>query len=78
MSKILLLLIMALTGCTSAKVSRSLASGTIGCPTRDIQIRNETVSHNVHNFTAVCDGKEYFCTYMYPNPISCKERPSQK
>ena len=63
-----------LVGCTSARVSRSLASGAIGCPVEEIAITNETVSSGVHNFTATCDSVDYFCTYMYPNPINCKER----
>lgn len=63
-----------LTACTSARVSKSLASGAIGCPVKEITITNETVSSGVHNFTATCDGVDYFCSYMYPNPINCKER----
>lgn len=62
------------SGCTSAVISQSLAAGTIGCQPERIAITNETVNSGVHNFTASCDGKDYFCTYMYPNPISCKER----
>ena len=63
-----------LMGCTSARVSRSLASGAVGCPPNEIEIIDETVNSGVHNFTARCNGVDYFCTYMYPNPISCKER----
>jgi len=75
MRKILIAALCALVmGCTSARISRSLASGAIGCPVKDIKISNETVSSGVHNFTATCDGVDYFCTYMYPNPTSCKER----
>jgi len=66
---------MVIVGCTSAKISRSLASGAIGCPVKDIAISNETVGSGVHNFTATCGGVDYYCTYMYPNPTSCKERP---
>ncbi len=62
-----------LSGCTSAKISKSLASGAIGCPVNEITISNETVGSGVHNFTATCGGVDYFCTYMYPNPTSCKE-----
>jgi len=68
------LLCLLLIGCTSAKISRSLASGTVGCPPDDIAIANETVSSGVHNFTATCRGVDYYCTYIYPAPISCKER----
>lgn len=67
-----------LVGCTSARISRSLASGSIGCPANQIAIANETVHAGVHNFTATCDGVSYFCTYMYPNPISCKAKAELK
>lgn len=59
--------------CTSVTVSQNLASGTIGCSPDEITILDEDVDNTVHTFKAVCRGKEYFCTYMYPNPISCKE-----
>lgn len=72
MKPLILVLCVLLTGCTSAKISRSLASGTVGCPVDEITITNETVSSGVHNFTATCRGVDHFCTYMYPNPISCK------
>lgn len=71
-NSLILVLCILLTGCTSAKISRSLASGTVGCPVDEIAISNETVSSGVHNFTATCRGVDHFCTYMYPNPISCK------
>ena len=61
-------------GCTSARISKSLASGAVGCPTKMIEIEDETAGiEGVHNFTAVCKGVKYYCTYMYPNPISCKQ-----
>jgi hypothetical protein len=63
-----------LGGCTSARISSSLASGSIGCPVEQITIKDETVYRGVHNFTAVCRDVEHYCTYMYPNPISCKKR----
>jgi hypothetical protein len=61
------------TGCTSARVSRSLSSGAIGCPPAEIQITNETATRSVHNFTASCRGKSYQCTYVHPAPIQCTE-----
>ena len=57
---------------TNELVSRSLASGTVGCPADQIQIENETATGRIHNFTAVCKGVRYACTYMHPNPIACK------
>ena len=75
MNKIIIAVVcVLLTACTSARVSKSLASGAIGCPVKEIKITDETVSRGIHNFTATCNGEEYFCSYMYPNPINCKER----
>jgi hypothetical protein len=70
---IIFALCVLLIGCTSARVSRSLASGAIGCPPNEIEMINETVNSGVQNFTVRCNGVYYFCTYKYPNPISCKE-----
>lgn len=64
--------------CTSVTVSQDLASGTIGCSPEEITILNEDVDNTVHTFKAVCKGAEYYCTYMYPNPISCKETNGAK
>lgn len=58
-------------GCTSTKVSQSLASGAIGCPPKDIQIRNETRTRGIQTFEAVCKGQRHACTYNHPN-LSCK------
>jgi hypothetical protein len=69
-----LLICIILTGCTSARISSSLASGTVGCPVDEITITDETVYRGIHNFTATCRGVQHVCTYMYPNPISCKKR----
>lgn len=71
---LIILMLAVMSGCTSAEVSKSLASGSIGCPIKEITIQDETVNNGVHNFTAQCGGIDYFCTYMYPNPISCKQR----
>ena len=73
-----ILLVMAslfiFSGCTSTVISQSLASGALGCPSKEIIISDEDVNSGVHTFMATCNGKDYYCTYMYPNPISCKER----
>jgi len=76
MKKILLVaLAFALPACTSVRVSQNLASGATGCAPEAIVIANEDVDNGVHTFRATCDGRDYYCTYMYPNPISCKEPP---
>lgn len=74
MKKLLLITsVIALVDCTNADISRSLASGAIGCPVDAIEITEETASYNgLHNFTATCAGVKNYCTYFYPNPINCK------
>jgi len=59
---------------TNPEVSRSLASGSIGCSPAEIGISDETSMRGIHNFVAHCKGREYFCTYKYPAPIVCNER----
>lgn len=62
------------SGCTSTNISQALASGPLGCSPKEIVIADETVTGGaVHNFRATCAGVEYLCTYVYPNPISCRE-----
>ena len=70
---LLLVLTFIFTGCTSARLSKSISSGAIGCPVSKITITNEIVSGGVHSFTASCAGKVYHCTYIYSSPTECKE-----
>jgi len=60
-------------GGTNPEISRRLASGAIGCPANEIGIANEEATRGIHTFTAHCRGREYFCTYKYPAPISCSQ-----
>lgn len=62
-----------LFGGKNPEISRRLASGAIGCPDNEIGISNEKASRGVHTFTAHCRGREYFCTYNYPSPITCSQ-----
>lgn len=71
---LLILLSPLLMGSTNPQVSRNLASGAVGCPPSEIGISNETSSRGIHNFSAHCNGIEYFCTYKYPAPIVCNQR----
>lgn len=71
---LVILLSPLLMGSTNPQVSRNLASGAVGCPPSEIGISNETSSRGIHNFTAHCNGVEYFCTYKYPAPIVCNQR----
>lgn len=60
-------------GGNDPEISRRLASGAIGCPANEVGISNEQATRGVHTFTAHCKGREYFCTYNYPAPISCSQ-----
>jgi hypothetical protein len=75
-NKIALILIStSLIGCTSARVSRQLSAGVIGCPSSQIKITNETASMSgMHEFTAECDGRVYVCSYVYGSNTNCHER----
>ena len=59
---------------TNPEVSRRLASGAVGCAPAEIGISDELSSRGIHNFTAHCKGREFFCTYQYPAPITCNQR----
>jgi hypothetical protein len=78
-SKLLLITALALAGCTNEDISKSLASGAIGCPINAIAITEETATiEGLHNFTATCAGVDNYCSYMYPNPINCKFHTGDK
>jgi len=62
-----------LFGGTNPEISRRLASGSVGCPANEVGISNEEAHRGIHTFTAHCRGREYFCTYKYPDPISCSQ-----
>jgi len=69
-----LILFLAVSGCTSARISSQLASGVIGCPPEEIIITNETAGvSGLHNWIAECHGKKYVCSYVYGSTTTCKE-----
>ena len=72
---LILAIVIAVVGCTSARVSRNLASGAIGCPPQEIAIFNETADPigGMHNFEAMCRGKHFICSYQRTTGINCKE-----
>jgi hypothetical protein len=72
---LILMVVIAFVGCTSARVSRNLASGVIGCPPQEIEIFNETAEPigGMHNFEAMCRGKHFICSYQRTTGINCKE-----
>lgn len=71
---IFMALAVILAGCTSARISRDLSSGVIGCPSEDITIVDEeaTIS-GTHTWIAVCDDKRYACSYHTTTGANCKE-----
>lgn len=70
-----MIVLLIVAGCTSARVSRNLSSGAIGCPPQDIEILNETADRDgMHNFEAICKDKHFFCSYHTTAGINCKEQ----
>jgi hypothetical protein len=68
------LAVMGFAGCTSARISRSLSSGVIGCPSDEITIIDERASASgTHEWIAECRGKRYICSYVYGSNTNCKE-----
>ena len=67
-----MLLASVIAGCTSARISRNLSSGAIGCPSQEIQITNETAGiEGTHNWTAVCKGQTFICSYHTTTGANC-------
>lgn len=63
---------MGLFGCTSARISRSLSSGAIGCPAKQIKITEETASASgTHEWIAECNGVKYVCNYVHGSTTNC-------
>lgn len=62
-----------LAGCTSTRISQDLSSGVVGCPAREIEIKNEEATMSgTHTFEAVCRGKSHFCSFHTSTGINCK------
>ena len=76
MSRVAALFVVAamIAGCTSARISRSLSSGVIGCPSDDINIIDERASlTGTHEWIAECKGKRYVCSFVAGSNTNCKE-----
>jgi hypothetical protein len=69
------ILMLLLTGCmTNENISKDFTASSIGCNPSNIQILNEKASLNgMHTWTAMCKGKEYFCTYHVGDGSKCSE-----
>jgi hypothetical protein len=71
---VLLVALMLTTGCTSARISKSLTSGVIGCPAKNIDIIDEKASASgTHEWIAECKGKRYVCSFIAGSNTNCKE-----
>lgn len=70
-----LIVAMAFSSCTSARISSELASGAIGCRPDEITILNETATlvGARHNFEAICRGKRFICSYQPTTGMNCTE-----
>jgi hypothetical protein len=75
-----LIVAMAFSSCTSARISSEMASGAIGCRPNEITILNETASFSGgrHNFEAICKGKLFICSYHSSTGMNCKEALDSK
>jgi hypothetical protein len=69
------LALIALAGCANLA---SISSGQIGCPVSDITVINDSPGLNSRTWTALCNGKVYFCSGVPAGQngmsVSCKER----
>jgi len=72
---VLVVLVIVVSGCTSARISSQLASGQIGCRSEDITITEETATliTGMHQFIAECKGVKYVCVYQQTAGIKCTE-----
>lgn len=71
---VLLGMVVVLAGCTSARISRDLSSGVIGCPANDINIIDEDATMSgTHTWIAECNGKKHACSYHTTTGANCKE-----
>lgn len=70
-----LMIFSTFTGCmTNENISKDFTASSIGCNPSNIQILNEKASLNgMHTWTAMCKGKEYFCTYHVGDGAKCSE-----
>lgn len=83
--KKLILSIIFLIFCSSSfasskiRISQNLVAGVIGCPAKSITISDYSASSknplivSAHTFTATCNNVKYYCSYLYPSPVTCKE-----
>ncbi len=64
-------LLSLMTGCTSARISKNLSSGVIGCPVSDITIINEKADGGLHTWEAQCRGHQFICSYQSSTGVNC-------
>lgn len=71
---VVLTLIGLSTACTSARVSRNLSSGVIGCPANQITIKDERASFGgLHTWIAECNGQQFYCSYQETTGVNCQK-----
>lgn len=66
---VLILSVAFLGGCTINKVKHT--SGIIGCPENMITIKESSGGLTANTWTAVCDGKTFYCTYAGMGNVTC-------
>lgn len=60
---------MAISACTINKAKHT--SGIIGCPEHMITIEESSGGFTANTWTAVCDGKTFYCTYAGLGNVTC-------
>ena len=67
----LIILTLALAGCTSHGQREAMTSGAVGCPTGAIQISEGDMGWTTNTWTARCNNRTYYCTYISGGGTSC-------
>lgn len=66
---VVLISLVTLSACTINKVKYT--SGIIGCPESMITIKESSGGFTANTWTAVCDGKTFYCTYAGLGNVTC-------
>jgi hypothetical protein len=75
MKKLFLFLsILAVSGCAAYDSQlRGKSSGLIGCPPSRIVIENDEGGFTGHTWTAICNGKKFYCRESVKDAPVCKQ-----
>lgn len=68
---------LVLAGCVmrggmQQSAAQRLSAGKVGCPPQKIEIKDESQTVLIRNWTAVCHGKVFYCGGVDESHIDCK------